>query len=307
MNNISRIRYLISKPVLGPLFRRLGFRALRNVAASQSLSDETLRAFIDGLWRERYSQIRCDPWEFAEPFGQTKLEMILRMALHAASKYGVDFLSVPHLGRWEVKFQIRDRFSKTDSLEQIRHKWGERDVVYWNIVAGLTKWEKKLFAHEQLKGGRILDYGCNVGVLSHLALQHGAVQTVLVEVPGATLDFASSFLASQARALPVENTFPPVGLDQLEFDVAYCYHVLEHVPEPLAVVTKIHERLRPGGIFHVTYANLTMTEGGINLVSAQTLRAQILDWFRTHYEVVNWDEANVEYVLRKPRGPAPGA
>jgi SAM-dependent methyltransferase len=39
------------------------------------------------------------------------------------------------------------------------------------------------------------------------------------------------------------------------FDLVYCYHVLEHVPDPITVLKEIHRVLKPGGVLFIGFPN----------------------------------------------------
>ena len=298
MTRTSQLRYALSRPFIGPVFRMLGARALRNTPGALGLSRAELDKFVAALWNERYSKIRVDPWEFLETFGRTKLEMVLEMARHAARLHQQSLFDVVHNGRWEVKFGVRDRFDATDSTSTVRAKWAERDVLFWNVIAGL-KWQSDVFEPKRLPGAAVLDYGCNVGALSYLARRYGATELTLVDVPGAPLEFADSFLAGPKMVLPVTGDGPPKGLANRRVQVAFCHHVLEHVPEPLAVVRAIHQSLESGGVFYVTYAAFPEAAGGINLQEAQRVRPSVLDFLRSSFRVLSWHERRVEYRLQK--------
>jgi 2-polyprenyl-3-methyl-5-hydroxy-6-metoxy-1,4-benzoquinol methylase len=197
-----------------------------------------------------------------------------------------------------VKYQVRDRFSPGESTDVARQKWSPDDVMYWNIVAGL-KWERTVFNPRRLAGVPLLDYGCNVGALSWLARSYGATALTLVDVPGAALNFAGSLFQGDVAVLPVTSDAPPSGLADRKVGIAYCYHVLEHVPDPMAVVRAIHQSLTPGGVFSVTYASMPETEGGCNLRVAQDVRPEVLAFMRSAFRVLEWNEARVEYLLEK--------
>ena len=99
--------------------------------------------------------------------------------------------------------------------------------------------------------GRALDVGCGRGItLSQLRDEGWA--TAGVEI--------SETAAAQARAALGDSIF--VG-DVVEgpwepesFDVVVLWHVLEHLPDPFAVLAKTRQLLRPGGLLVIAVPNL---------------------------------------------------
>ncbi len=89
--------------------------------------------------------------------------------------------------------------------------------------------------------GRLLDVGCGTGLL--LALARPTYECVGLEpspVPAA---------AARAQGFPVvESTLEAADLEPGSFDVVTMDAVVEHVTDPLAVLRKVHEVLRPGGV-----------------------------------------------------------
>lgn len=100
---------------------------------------------------------------------------------------------------------------------------------------------------------RVLDAGCGVGYGSALLADAGAREVVAVD-------------KDKSIAADVESSMPPnvaveVGdVTQLEhpadsFDLVVCFEVIEHVPEPDAVLDELHRVLRPGGLLVVSTPN----------------------------------------------------
>lgn len=94
---------------------------------------------------------------------------------------------------------------------------------HWKKVA-LDLLEK----HYEVKGKTILDYGCGRGEAIELFKQHG------LEASGADMDPECVRLASQHGAVTELTGAPPDEIfGAKSFDVVACFHVLEHVPEPM--------------------------------------------------------------------------
>ena len=189
MTPIGKLRYLVIYPFSRTVFKKSAEKILLELSITNDVSEDEMKLFISNLWDYRYSKIRTDVCELWFEFGRIKLIMIFEMSLHASKRYGVPLSEIPRLGRWATKFSIRDSFTQSDDNATVRRKWSTVDVVFWNIVAGLTKWESKLFPVQDLRNAVILDYGCNIGVLSYLALNAGARHSVIIDVPERTSRF----------------------------------------------------------------------------------------------------------------------
>jgi SAM-dependent methyltransferase len=50
---------------------------------------------------------------------------------------------------------------------------------------------------------------------------------------------------------------------QESFDVITCFDVLEHLYEPVKVITKVREWLKPGGVFYVQVPNIDSAEARV--------------------------------------------
>lgn len=98
--------------------------------------------------------------------------------------------------------------------------------------------------------GRVLDIGCGAGeFLSEFARR--SWETVGVE-PGPRY-------AEQARHRGVRVIEEPLTVELVEelgaFDAVLLIHVLEHLPDPEAMVRIVHRLLKPGGIFFCEVPN----------------------------------------------------
>jgi SAM-dependent methyltransferase len=90
-------------------------------------------------------------------------------------------------------------------------------------------------------GARVLDVGAGDAPYRELFAHTDYMTT---DWAGSEHEGASAAdIVASAEALPVEAA---------SFDVALCTQVLEHVPDPAAVVTELRRVLRPGGSVHLT-------------------------------------------------------
>jgi SAM-dependent methyltransferase len=148
-----------------------------------------------------------------------------------------------------------------------RYEWeGVLEVVqHLTHVTNQTRW---------------LDFGCGNGGLVRYANSKLACDVV---------GFEEGAITEQAKAVGV----PVLTANELErengsFDVVTAIEVLEHVVQPLDVLTKIRRLLRPGGVFFYTTGN------------AEPQRGRLLQWqyFIPEIHISLYEPATMERALR---------
>lgn len=96
-------------------------------------------------------------------------------------------------------------------------------------------------------GREFLDYGSGIGS-NALVFGLAGFRVTLADIADPLRNFARWRLERRGldvRTLDLKHETPERG----RYDVITCFDVLEHVPDPLAAVTRMRDALRPGGTF----------------------------------------------------------
>ncbi len=133
-------------------------------------------------------------------------------------------------------------------FDQLAHRWwdpqGEFRPLH-EINPLRLEWIDR---HAPLAGKRVLDVGCGGGLLTEAMAQRGARVTG-IDLSDKALRVAELHLQESRLSVTYEKT----SVDDFaarhtgEFDVVTCMELLEHVPEPAAMVAACARLVRAGG------------------------------------------------------------
>lgn len=135
-----------------------------------------------------------------------------------------------------------------------------------------------------LQGARVLDVGCGGGLLSEALARAGAQVTAidladdLVRVADLHRREGGLEIDYQVKAVETLAAEQPGG-----FDVVTCMEMLEHVPDPRAIIGACAKALRPGGRLFVSTLNRTPAAFALAIVGAEYV-AQLLPRGTHRYE-----------------------
>lgn len=138
----------------------------------------------------------------------------------------------------------------TDAYHKLISAGGENSPVRWR--------ERKATLRQYKQSGTLLDLGCSSGAfLESLKGEPWKLYGIEMSAEGARTAEARSGAHVFAGDIP-DAPFAPES-----FDVITCFDVLEHLYEPLRVMVKVREWLKPGGIFYVMVPNIDSAEANL--------------------------------------------
>ncbi|MGV6988741.1 bifunctional 2-polyprenyl-6-hydroxyphenol methylase/3-demethylubiquinol 3-O-methyltransferase UbiG [Testudinibacter sp. P80/BLE/0925] len=156
-----------------------------------------------------------------------------------------------------------------------------------------------------LFGKRVLDVGCGGGILSESMARQGAQVTGIDMSPQplqiAREHAAQSGLQLDYRQTTIEDFLAEIQQTQAEkFDVITCMEMLEHVPDPSAVVASCQALLKDDGVLFFSTINRTLKAWTLVVVGAEYVLKMLpkgthdYDKFIKPAELMAWcDEADL--------------
>ena len=126
-------------------------------------------------------------------------------------------------------------------------------------------------AHAPLAKAQVLDVGCGGGLLAEALVRAAASVTGIDLAPGmievARLHAAESGLTIDYRVLEAEA----LRASGASFDVVTCMEMLEHVPEPAAMLATLAALTRPGGALIISTLNRNLRSFLLAIVAGEYL------------------------------------
>lgn len=111
--------------------------------------------------------------------------------------------------------------------------------------------ERDIYAGVEFKKvSRLLEVGCGVGAQSKILLKHFPKMKITgVDFSETQLHVAKRYLKKSIQDKRVElfqQDAQTLDLEYKKYDAAFLCWFLEHVPEPLKVLKRVHKHLKPG-------------------------------------------------------------
>ncbi len=124
--------------------------------------------------------------------------------------------------------------------------------------------------HISLSGQKILDLGCGAGLLSESLAQKSAEVTA-IDLSSEVLEIAKA----HAIESQLEINYQLIAAESLaeshphSFDVISCMELLEHVPDPSAIIQSCKTLLKPNGLVFFSTLNRTLKSYAFSIILAE--------------------------------------
>ena len=143
-------------------------------------------------------------------------------------------------------------------FSQIADKWWDKNGEFKPLhdINPLRLGYINSFA--QLAGKRVLDVGCGGGILSESMAKRGAAHVTGIDMAEKSLQTAQAHAATEGvdnidyRCIRVEDL---AAEQPHSFDVVTCMEMMEHVPDPAAIVKACSELVKPDGMVFFSTIN----------------------------------------------------
>ena len=131
---------------------------------------------------------------------------------------------------------------------------GEAVAAANDLLKTVSAWVRA----QQLDRPRVLDVGCGVGLFLHLAQESG-MQARGIELSGSAVSYARLNFGLDVH----HGTLDDAEIPAESCDIVMMWHVLEHLPDPVASLRQVVSTLAPGGLLLVAVPNFDSVEARI--------------------------------------------
>src|SRR5215471_16928995 len=104
------------------------------------------------------------------------------------------------------------------------------------------------FQWDQIRGKRVLDFGCGTGPLSLLCARNGAQSVIGIDLSSDRIEHAKAAINGNSNlSFVLEENTSRISLPDSSIEVILCFDVMEHVIDYEAIMREWARVLAPGG------------------------------------------------------------
>lgn len=174
--------------------------------------------------------------------------------------------------------------SELDKFAALANRWWDVDGPQRPLHALNPVRLQYVADRAPLRGLRVLDIGCGGGLLSESLAQAGADVTAIDLAPElvkvARLHALETGVSVDYRVQAAEDL---AAEQPHSFDVVTCMEMLEHVPDPSAIIAACRTLLKPDGQLFLSTINRTPAAFAVAIVGAEYV-ARLLPKGTHHYQ-----------------------
>lgn len=180
---------------------------------------------------------------------------------------------------------------------------GELEQMYQDYLPvtreGIRNWEREgkgvalraaeiIASRFKAEAGRLLEVGCGLGFFLGTMKMRGW------EVEGVEISEAGREFAQRTWKVPVHRgPLDELNLPEESFDAAVLFYVIEHVPDPVGLLTEIGRILKPGGLVLLRWPHTTPIVRMLGPVS------RYVDLYHTPYHLYDFSPATMQALLNR--------
>jgi 2-polyprenyl-6-hydroxyphenyl methylase/3-demethylubiquinone-9 3-methyltransferase len=166
--------------------------------------------------------------------------------------------------------------AEIDKFQSIASRWWDRESEFKPLheinplrVRYIERQARKILA-EGLADKRIVDIGCGGGILAEALARQGA-QVTGIDMAELSLKVARLHLHESELEVDYQLTTAEAFAEQhaAQFDIVTCLEMLEHVPDPAAIITAAARLLKPGGCLVLSTLNRNPKSFALAILGAE--------------------------------------
>ncbi|VEJ20418.1 bifunctional 2-polyprenyl-6-hydroxyphenol methylase/3-demethylubiquinol 3-O-methyltransferase UbiG [Neisseria animaloris] len=148
--------------------------------------------------------------------------------------------------------------SEIDKFSLLAHKWWDRNGEFKPLHDINPLRLNYIDRHAQIAGKAVLDVGCGGGILTESMAKHGVEHVSGIDMAEKSLKIAKLHALDEGvanvdyRCVRVEDL---AAEKPHSFDVVTCMEMMEHVPDPAAIVAACAKLVKPDGMVFFSTIN----------------------------------------------------